>query len=253
MGLTIQGKHVAVDHSHKNWLLTEPQGNPNIEIISTLIVYSIFKRQKAPIKQRRNRQERPLGDNCPLIYALKGKEELTTDISSIKKLKISFDVIIQDIAAKEPAGFDLIVSMPSAHNISHIVGKRFSRYFNTTHSTDFLRKITINDAYNILHRANVSVEEEKSLIYRIKRQEKEVGYYGNFSLKGIPIEFRNIFAPITLATTPQMKTAPKRILIVDDLLATGTTLITAAGIVQSAFPRSEIRATCLFSSFGKRP
>lgn len=73
MGLRLQGQHVIVDHGCQDWLLTRPEGNPVIEYVNGLKVYSIFKRQRLSGKNRRNRQQRQLGDNCPLIYALKGE------------------------------------------------------------------------------------------------------------------------------------------------------------------------------------
>ncbi|MBL1804852.1 hypothetical protein ELE38_31540, partial [Klebsiella pneumoniae] len=85
MGLNLQGYHVTIDHSHRHWLITTPEGNPTRERVGNLTIYSMFRRQKAPASLNRDRKQRKLGDNCPLIYALKGKEGLTTDFSSIKE------------------------------------------------------------------------------------------------------------------------------------------------------------------------
>lgn len=170
VGLNLQGYHVTIDHSHRHWLITTPEGNPTRERVGNLTIYSMFRRQKAPASLNRDRKQRKLGDNCPLIYALKGKEGLTTDFSSIKALSQSFNAILEAIAQAEPDGYDLIVSMPSAHNISHIVGKRFSRYFNAPHFKDLLRKITVEEAFILLDRANIDVTDVKSLQYQLRRQ-----------------------------------------------------------------------------------
>ncbi|PJR59643.1 hypothetical protein CWM52_20620 [Raoultella sp. T31] len=251
MGLILKGHKVIVDHDCRDWLITRPQGNPTIEHSGNLKIYSVFKRQLLSGKRRRNREQRQLGDNCPLIYALKGKEELTTDISSIKRLHKSFGIILEQIARQEPDGYQLIISMPSAHNISHVVAKRFARRFGSVHSTNLLRKITVEEAFRLLDRADISVEETRSLDYRIKLQAKEVGFKGNFSLKGIPAGLRDALPPLSLNVLPELNFRPTRILLVDDLMASGTTLDTAAHIISQQYPGATIHAACLFSSIGR--
>lgn len=140
VGLAIQGRCVIVDHSCQDWLLTEAKGNPTIENIGGLKIYSVFRRLRLSRKMQRDRQRRQIGDNCPLIYALKLKEGLTTDITSIVKLSKSFVEITGTIARLEPAGYQLVISMPSAHRISYAVGKRFARRFKTPHVFSAFRK-----------------------------------------------------------------------------------------------------------------
>ncbi|HHR6130810.1 TPA: phosphoribosyltransferase [Providencia alcalifaciens] len=210
----------------------------------------MFKRQRLSGKNRRNRQQRQLGDNCPLIYALKGKEGLFTDLSSIKKLRTSFEMIVNHIAESEHNGYDLIVSMPSSYNISHMIAKRLASKFKAPHEANILRKITVDEAFRLLDRADVSVEETKSIDFRIKVQAKEVGLYGNFSLKGIPASLRNVLPPLVLDSPPTLHYQPLRVLLVDDLIASGTTLTTAVKIISQQYPYADIHAVCLFSSIG---
>lgn len=248
MGLILQGHKVIVNHNCRDWLITRPQGNPTLEHSGGLKIYSVFKRQLLSGKHRRNREQRQLGDNCPLIYALKGKEELTTDISSIKRLYESFEIILEQITRQEPDGYQLIISMPSAHNISHIVARRFARKFRSFHAANLLRKITIEEAFRLLDRADISVEETRSLDYRIKLQAKETGFNGNFSLKGIPAGLRDALPPLSLNVLPELNFQPMRILLVDDLMASGTTSGTAAHIISQQYPGATVHAACLFSS-----
>lgn len=251
MGLILQGQHVIVDHDCRDWLITRPEGNPVIERTGNLKIYSVFKRRLLSGQRRRDRHQRQLGDNCPLIYALKGKEGLSTDIASIKKLRESFEVILNRVAEYEPDGYQLVISMPSAHNISHIVGKRFALKFGAQHITNLLRKITVEEAFRLLDRADISIEDTRSIEFRIKTQAKEVGFNGNFSLKGIPPNMREILPPLTLNVIPKLNFRPTRILLVDDLMASGTTLITAANIIAQEYPAAVIHAACLFSSVGR--
>ncbi|MDF5912721.1 phosphoribosyltransferase family protein [Morganella morganii] len=81
---------------------------------------------------------------------------------------------------------------------------------------------------------------------------KENGKNALFSLKGIPTRFRYIFSPVEISPSADYSgVSPGRILIVDDLLATGTTLISAAQAIQCLFSSAEIRAACLFSSLSE--
>ncbi|MBP2169467.1 hypothetical protein J2125_002659 [Erwinia toletana] len=251
MGLILQGQHVIVDHSCRDWLLTSPEGNPTIEKSGDLKVYSVFRRQLLSGKHRRDRQQRKPGDNCPLIYALKRKEGLFTDIASIRRLYDSFGFILHNIATQEPAGYQHIISMPSAHNISHITGRRFARKFQARHITDFLRKVTVEEAFMLLDKADIDIENNRRIEFRIKLQAKEVGLNGKFSLKSIPTKFRGILPPLRLNIVPTLTFLPTRILIVDDLMATGTTLSTAAHIISQQYPGATVDAACLFSSSGR--
>jgi|TARA_Y100000034_G_scaffold67781_1_gene81813 hypothetical protein len=250
LGLIVQGNVVKVDHDNKEWLKTRPQGNPTKEEIGGLTIYSLFKRLLASAKSRRKHRKIP-GDNCPIIYALKGKDNLTTDITSIKLLRESYSVIVNSFQAEEPNGYDLIISMPSSHNISRLIGKRLANIFTAHHSSDFLRKLTIEEALALLDRADISVEEHKTLSHRLRKQLTEKGFQGDFSLKGIPVPYRSEFPPLCLNNTTVVNNEPQRILLVDDLLATGTTLKTAHDLVKSCYPHAVVHGASLISSSAK--
>lgn len=253
MGLKLQGCHVIIEHTCQDWLLTTPEGNPTVEKLCDLKVWSLFKRQRLSGKHRRDRTQRQLGDNCPLIYALKRKEGLYTDLTSIKKLLVSFNIILHKMAEFEPEGYQLIISMPSAHNISHIVGRRFSRLFHANHVTDLFRKITVGEAFCQLALADISVIDRSKIEHRIKLQVNEVGLGGSFSLKSIPANLRECLPPLMLNAIPRLQRHPARILIVDDLMASGTTINTAARILSQLYPDTLLHAACLFSSVRKQP
>ncbi|MEA9390259.1 phosphoribosyltransferase [Acerihabitans sp. TG2] len=231
--------------------MTNAEGNPTIENIGDLRIYSVFRRLRLSRKMQRNRQQRQVGDNCPLIYALKAKEGLTADITSIVRLSKSFARIAEKISQLEPQGYQLVISMPSAHQISKVVGKRFARRFSAPHIFTAFRKITVDEAFRLVDRADVSVEEAKSLAYQVKLQSREVGLAGDFSLKGISPALREAIPPLAWNVVPQLNFHPQRILLVDDLLASGTTLNTAACIVQQHYPGATVHAACLFSSAGR--
>lgn len=250
MGLVINGTHVTVQHACKDWLVTEPEGNPTQEWVGNFKIWSIFRRRLASAKLQRNRNLKQLGDNCPIIYALKGKQGLTTDLDSILQLSQSFRIILEDIASQEPDGYDVVIPMPSSHVLSWMAGARFARKFSAQHLSNVFRKITLQEALIMLDRADIDVADHKRLSFRLSKQLQSSGFNGAFSLKDVPVGFRGIFSPLKINSGTLPKHAD-RVLLVDDLLATGTTMMTAAELIRQAYPRATISGACLFGSAGR--
>lgn len=250
MGLVIHGTHVVVDHACKDWLVTEPAGNPTEEWVEDLRIWSVFRRRLTSAKLQRDRRLKMLGDNCPIIYALKGKQGLTTDLASILLLSRSFDIILDDITNRDTEGYDVVISMPSSHPLSAMIATRFARKFSAPHLGNIFRKITVEEALNMLDRADINVADHKRLAFRIGKQLQSAGFNGAFSLKDIPVGFRHIFTPLKISPGA-LTINPSRILLVDDLLATGTTMITAAELLRQANPHASVCGACLFGSAGR--
>ena len=245
MGLNLDGLHVTVDHSHNRLLNTGKAGNPTVRAIADLRVFSVFQRLKAPNSMSRHHGQRPnTGDNCHLLYALKGKGGLTTDVLSIKRLLEYFDGILDDIYALS-AGYDLVVSMPSNHNISHILGRRLARKFNCSHLQSVFDKISVTDARNLLQNANLDRQTRQGLTFRLKQFKG----HEDFPLKCISTEHRHLFPPITQNPRfPLPGSNYTKIMLADDLLSTGTTLLEARRLLKLVFPAADVDATCLFGA-----
>lgn len=250
MGLVINGTHVVVDHACKDWLVTEPAGNPTEEWVENLRIWSVFRRRLASAKIQRDRRLKMLGDNCPIIYALKGKQGLTTDLASILLLSRSFRIILDDIVSRETEGYDAVISMPSSHPLSTMVATRFARKFSAPHLGNVFRKITVEEALTMLDRADIDVSDHKRLAFRIGKQLQSAGFSGAFSLKDVPVGFRHIFTPLKI-NAGALTINASRVLLVDDLLATGTTMITAAELIRQNSPHASVCGVCLFGSAGR--
>jgi len=74
LGLRVENNVVVVDHAMNEHLLTTAEGNPSEDTVEELRVISVFQRRFNSAKLARKRDEKVIGDNCPLIYALKGKD-----------------------------------------------------------------------------------------------------------------------------------------------------------------------------------
>ena len=156
MGLNIIGDLVDVDHSHNQLLNTGRHGNPAVQQVALgqqeLTVYSAFQRHKAPRSMGRDRK----GDNCHLLYALKGKDGLRTSFGAIRRLMLHFDAILEDMV-DQSGEYDLVVPMPSGHAISRQFGQRLADRYRCPVRGGLFSKISKTRARELLEQRRFAV------------------------------------------------------------------------------------------------
>ncbi len=255
MGLIIENNVVKVDHDVKDHLITGTTGNPTVDTVGGLAVYGVFRRQFNSAKLGRQRSEKVIGDNCPLIYALKGKDGLSVEFASIKKLNESLPTIFQAMAALLAPQFDVIVSMPSSSKLAFILGQRLARCTGKPHIPDLFVKSSNAQAYasvaNSLIVAPRSVPRDDAVDIRnvLKFLQKDPDQA--FAAKYVKPAIRSYFVPLALPATPPPLAAGARVLLVDDLLSSGQTLKCAERLLQlNGFAGPHLGATW-FSKVGK--
>lgn len=243
MGLNINGDLVDVDHSHNQLLNTGRHGNPVVQQVSLgqqeLTVYSTFQRHKAPRSMARDRDNRSRGDNCHLLYALKGKDGLRTSFGAIRRLMLHFDAILEDML-DQSGEFDVVVPMPSGHSISRQYGQRLADRYGCPMRAGLFDKISKARARALLEESDLPSPDKRRIANRLGKDD------GDFSLKDIPTAFREHFPPITLRAG-DLPAGCTRFLLADDLLSTGTTLLAAQRQIMAAVPGAQVAAACLFS------
>lgn len=239
---------VSVDHDSKSYGITTVKGNYTRAKTrcahNPLRVFSIFLRRSYKGSGKGK------GDNCPFIYGIKKKRGLKVNYSSVKALHSSMTTIIEEFSKAQRRAdiqYDLIIPMPSSHSISYIVSRRLSKvlpgsivengFFRKSSSEDIRRQLSDE---SIPHGAKVNISNAINLA-------EESGL--NFSLSDVDTANRKYLRPIELITA-----IPKvdRILLVDDLFATGTTLITAKELIKHQYPGVVVEAMCLFSPLDGR-
>ena len=237
---------VMVNHDHNRFGNTDINGNPTKAQSSCgLTVHSVFKRlphkSKAPKSELR-------GDNCPLIYALKGADGLYTEVTEVKKLIPPGKQILDTFISDKSEGYDLILPMPSNHSISLILARRVHKLLpKSSIIVTGLRKATVRQVFQQLKDNDLGHNANAAISKQLKKMEQDVGLDGLFSIKNIPTRYRRDLSPVVL--TDALPDVASRILLVDDLFSTGSTLFGARNLLQRYMPNAKIEALCLFSPY----
>ncbi|MCB2386364.1 phosphoribosyltransferase family protein [Thalassolituus alkanivorans] len=248
LGFKVIGDEVTVDHIINDYAITEIADNPVFEDLNGFKVYSAFRRTRTKRKGSGNK-----GDNCPLIYALKGLEDLTVKRSTISQLVPNFRSILERFSSHTACQWDLIVCVPSSSPIGHIIAKRVARATTSWEgiiAVDALQKTTIWDARVQLNTLSDIAKGDKSTLFnnlKFQRAKNNDDWTAPYSLKTVPTKLRHYLR--TLKHQKSYKSLnPKNILIVDDIVSSGTSLTQAHALIAAKYPNAEITGFTLFSS-----
>lgn len=234
---------VTVDHSHNNYAVTSVDDNPITILYDGLPVTSIFRRTKG------KRDKGSLGDNSPMLYAFKKMDGLTTKYSSVASLAKNYFEILNKFCTEKEMEWDIVVPMPSSHDIANILSRRMVRLgVAKKFEPDALKKITASEVQKQVKQLKISSRDRTKLNDFVKKFAKFNGWNTDFQMKSITLaKFRMHINPIVFGklnnTTP-----PKRILLVDDMVTSGTTLTYARMALQKRYPLASIEAITLLSS-----
>lgn len=243
MGFVVDAEKrlVTVDHSHNNFCITTPQGNPAEITLGTLKVTSIFARTKG----KRDRNDP--GDNSPMLYVLKELHDLHTRRRDVGMLCASFRNILPVYVG---SGFqwDWIVPLPSS---SPVCSRFAERVFKHTQQGvchhNALVKITAGQVLQNVGSLSISSRDKTRLRSDVKRFISNHGEDAPFQIKSVNVSLRQYVNPLAWghvsATQP-----PRGILLIDDMVTSGTSLINAEAIIKHRYPMARIEALTLFGS-----
>jgi adenine/guanine phosphoribosyltransferase-like PRPP-binding protein len=241
---------VIVDHDATEHLNTARDGNPTQLKLDELVVHSVYKRLKNSAKFSKDRQQKAIGDNCPLIYAVKGSDGLSTNVASTKRLLEHTQSIISDICEKIDGQVDGLVTMPSGFPLANWLAKRIQREMELPIFPGVFRKSTKTEAAARAEAlipaqiAGVDREKRRQLINAVKRVRKTEGNI--YTAKLVPPSLRTFFDPIQWQGLNCPNT--HRLLLVDDLLASGGTFLAAKSILETQGWTSPRHAVTWFSA-----
>lgn len=259
VGLRIVDGEVIVDHAENDHLNTGTEGNPVESLFRGLTVHSVFERRRISAKMARNRIAKLQGDNCPLIYALKGLDDLTVSHTSIKRLNDSIPAILDLIGPKVLHEVDVIVPMPSSSGLALMLARRLLRRMALPNSaqlrTDILIKSTNLQAS--ARAKGLTAPNNKALPYKDANELKAIlrtlhtAFAAPYAAKEVKTKFRKYFDPLQLAQGLTPIAAGTRFLLVDDLMATGETLVAATELLTAGGSCTVQHAVTWFSPLGE--
>ncbi|EID0396781.1 phosphoribosyltransferase [Salmonella enterica] len=244
MGFVVDAEKrlVTVDHSHNNFCITTPQGNPTKITLGTLKVTSIFARTKG------KRDISAPGDNSPMLYALKGLHNLQTRRRDIGMLCASFREILSTYVDGS-FQWDWIVSLPSS---SPVCSSFADRVFKHTQQGicyhNALVKITAVEVLHSVDALKIKAADKTVIKTDIFRFISNYGEETPFQIKSIRrVKLRKYLNPLTWGHVPATS-PPRGILLIDDMVTSGTSLVNAEAILKHRYPLARIEALTLFGS-----
>lgn len=235
MGIDVgPDRRVSYSPAHHNRVVSDPARNPVVQMVGDLTVVGIFRRTKTGDREH---------DGNPLIYALKGKNGYRLTYGAARRLLADARQIIPQIAAV--GSCDVIVPMPSSSNVARYVARELGRAYALAPEERF-RKATVGEALAwMLPPEQVAPALRRAYTAQLRTMQ----HLPTGSLVQMKEVRESVIRPLVPAVTADVLTdlAGKRIMLVDDLLSTGSTLRSAKALLEAA-GAAGVFGVCLLSS-----
>ncbi|CAK3117517.1 Phosphoribosyltransferase domain-containing protein [Vibrio crassostreae] len=251
-----EAKLVTVDHSHNNFATTSVVGNPRTKLYSGLCVIGTIKRNKGANRtlKRENPREKIDGDNSPMLYALKNMDGLTTTPSDVRNLFRNVRVILDNELPTHGVAFEHIITIPSSHKLASVVSQVAMRAcrrqgYQPSKLNSVLRKASGDDVKSQVSGLRIKSSDRSSMLNNIKKFIRQHGGQTDFQIKYIhKPELRKRVNLLSLTPGYTVDQRAVNILLVDDMVTTGSSLVAARDLVLQRYPNATIYAVCLFSA-----
>ncbi len=222
MGIDVsEQREVSFNDSHNEMLDTSVERNPSTKKRKGLLIWSIYRRQR-----HRGHQS----DGNPIIHALKQNHGYSIQKSELVKFLPSFYEVLRKTL--EGKSFDLIVPMPSSHFINDYFARRIARELPGSRiSDDLLEKKRVGEVIEDLEAVTVDSDGLRREITQLLNRLNKSSPGKEFSLKEVTSHrLRKIIQPLKLSG--EVEVGGKSVLLIDDLLATGTTLVNSHNLLK---------------------
>ncbi|MDQ2045100.1 phosphoribosyltransferase [Pseudoalteromonas sp. 20-92] len=222
MGIDICRAHkVSLNETHEQRLVTSIERNPVESLKENLLVKCVYRRTKYGDYQR---------DGNPFIYALKRKSPYSITNSELFRFRPSFKEILFKMC--QDIDVDFVLGVPSSHQIVSHFGNRVARQIRAVYIDDYFSKQTVGDVLSTFSLTSVN-DKHKKAVKKVLSTYKKLDANEEVSLKKIENKIRHYFEPVKINPSYSGVNIDGNILIVDDLLSTGTTLLSSARILSS--------------------
>jgi len=217
-------KVVTINDQHEEGVDTSIAANPTRGKTKGLPVLHVFSRNS-----KGGRRD----DGNPLIHALKGKRGFSIQPFWESQLLMRAANVLQK-AGSELQGFDYCVPVPSsspfcykfANVVSHVCG---APVLNPT----FVRKKYVGEVLADAQMSPPKVRQGLKVAYTSQLHAWEkLDPNANYQAKDVEVALRHLFSPFTTTGNPP-DLSGKKVLIIDDLFASGSSLLSMRGILQN--------------------
>jgi hypothetical protein len=216
-------KVVSINEGHDHLVVTEPSKNPiEYDVGIGKYITAVYQRKKA-----RSRA----GDGNPLIYALKGINRFFISEEDKSVLHSNMITIVSRHYGSE--SFDSVIAMPSSKPIAEWVGNACSEALGIPLERNVFIKAT---NANVLRQIKEIDGDQEIIELRKALEVKKPN--GAFKVKDLSQYQRTFVDPVCM--NPFFSENRKRILLVDDLVSSGTTLKSGYNAFKSKYPDTEI-------------
>jgi len=213
---------VQLDDTHQKRVNTSLDHNPTSQPFNGITVHYVFTRNKV---------QKGDGDGNPLIYALKELKQYTmVPMYRTRVMDRARDVVLK---LRNDVVPDRIMPMPSSNGfVSEFADIVAAVLEKPLMDSAFLRKKTLgemvneygNDPLPKMSPSQLDAYKSQLALWRKGHPDRDV------SMKDISPKIREFFLPLTLAGAfPDI--AGQRVLLVDDLMSSGSTMASAANIL----------------------
>ncbi|MER8785092.1 hypothetical protein NKH60_28385 [Mesorhizobium sp. M1006] len=227
-----------MDDTHQKRVNTSLDHNPVVEEVDGMIVRYVFTRHK---------QQKGDGDGNPLIYALKGINSFTIVPMYRTRVMDRAQAIVASIA-HELEEHDHVMPLPSSNGLAREVAEMVCAVIGKPLlEPTFLRKKTAAEMvvqYGEELPPKLTPSQSSEYKSQIALWRRAHGIK-SVSMKGIDTGIRGFFDPLVLSgELPDIE--EQRVLLVDDLMSSGTTLGSASSILTGG-KNCQVSGLCLLS------
>ena len=235
VGINVIKNAVQLDDTHQKRVNTSPDDNPTQVELEGITVHYVFTRSKF---------NNETGDGNPLIYAMKGLKGFSIVPLYRNKIVERCKLIIGKM---ELAG-DVVVPVPSGNGFCGEVAEIVANVTGLPLvNPDFIRKKTFAEMY--LQYGNIPMGLIPAEVAEYKSQLKiwsSASHEKSVSMKLISPRIRHLFDPFMHSGT-DCDISGKRVILVDDLVSSGSSLLGAARICTAA-GTSSVAGLCFLSA-----
>lgn len=227
MGIDVsEGRVVTFNPGHERRVVTDVARDPPRQVLGALEVVSVFARKIVAADDL---------DGNPLIYALKGKFGYTMPYGSFREIyRRSAEILPR---ALEGIEYDMVVPLPSSSAVAAIFARRASRFAGGCPIVSCLEKATFGQVLDAAPPVHMIEKRYRSAYGKQLRALQKASPAAAFEMKKVMSPLRGYFRPVIAAAGAAAVTG-RRVLLVDDILGSGTSITSAADALKASQPHS---------------